>query len=283
MLDEFYSKSEKPVISFEVFPPKEPSKTEKLLEELKILKKFKPALVSVTYGAGGSNRDNSFGLTVRIKNELHITPMPHFTCICSSKDYIDGYLEAIQKEGVRNILALRGDEPKEIDVCYRDFRYASELVEYIKSKTSLSIGVAGYPEGHRDAQSLEQDIENLKIKVDAGASVVYTQIFFDNNFYYRFREKCERAGISVPIIPGILPIIDFNQLEKMSLMSNATIPNQLREKFEKFKDDKKGAIELGIEFATFQVNELLNSGVKGLHFYTLNKSYSTFQILDCVL
>lgn len=281
MLDEFYSKSDKPVISFEVFPPK--NSDERLLEELKILKRFKPALVSVTYGAGGSNRDTSFALVKKIKNDLHITPMPHFTCICSSKEYIDNYLEQIENEGIKNILALRGDEPKEIEVCYKDFRYANELVAYIKSKTSLSIGVAGYPEGHSDAQSLDEDIEKLKIKVDAGASVIYTQIFFDNDLYYRFCSKCENAGINIPIIPGILPITDFNQLEKMSSMCNASIPAKLRERFEKYRDNKEATVDLGIEFSTFQVNELLNNNIKGLHIYTLNKSYSAFHILNNVL
>lgn len=285
-LDEIYSKKTKPIISFEVYPPKDDLdgvKKEHLLNELKKLKLFNPDIISITYGAGGSNREGTLVLVEKIKNELQIEAMPHFTCICSSKDYIENHLKEVKNLGVENILALRGDEPKEINVCYRDFLYANELVEFIKKKTDLSIAVAGYPECHSACQNLDKDIENLKRKVDAGASAIYTQLFFNNDYFFRYKELVRDAGINIPIVAGILPIVNYTQLQKMADMCKIEIPQILVQKLEKYKEDNKATVEIGIDFASYQIQQLIDAGVEGLHFYTLNKAYSTEQILENVL
>lgn len=272
-----------PVISCEVFPPKNDltgEKAQTLYKELEILKKYEPSLISVTYGAGGSNRNSSLEIIKHIKDELNLNVMPHFTCICSQKSSIENYLQEILDLGIENILALRGDEPQDIDVCHLDFRYANELVDFIKSKTNLSIGVAGYPEGHIDAENLFTDIENLKRKVDAGADVVYTQLFFDNTKFFSFVQLARDAGINVPIVAGILPVISYHQLEKMLAMAKVAIPKAFLERLEKFKDNKEDVIKLGIEFASYQVQQLVDAEVQGIHFYTLNRAHSTYEILE---
>ena len=280
-LEEMY-KSEKPVITFEVFPPKKDDFSELLLH-LSVLKKYNPALVSVTYGAGGSSREKSFDIVKSVKKELGITPMPHFTCICSSKDFIVDYLNKIQAEEIENILALRGDEPKEIDVCYRDFRYANELTEFIKQRTSLSVAVAGYPEGHVDSASIEDDIDNLKRKVSSGASVIYTQLFFDNRYFLDFMERLDKADIQVPVIPGILPVSSYAQLKRMTEMCGSKVPLETDKFFSKYADDEKSIFSAGVDFASRQCEELLAAGVKGFHFYTLNKSDQVSNILENII
>lgn len=293
-LKDIYSKEEysgnmfftlkRPIISYEVFPPKNDSNGEKLNElinELRILKKYEPSLVSVTYGAGGSNRDQSVDIIDRIKNELKLNPMPHFTCVSTRKSEIKDYLFTIEKMGIKNILALRGDIP-EGAFCH-DFLYASELVEFIKKEHDLSVAVAGYPETHIESESLESDIKWLKHKVDKGADVIYTQLFFDNNKYFGFTEVCADEGIEVPIIPGILPVTGYNQLLKMTSLCKVTIPKILMEKLEKHSDDKDYTKKLGIDFASYQCRQLIDAGVKGLHFYTLNKSEAVSEILENIL
>lgn len=281
-LKEIYSNPNKPVISYEVFPPKEDTdgeKIEALFVELNKLKNYNPSLISVTYGAGGSNQNESVEIIKRIKNNLHITPMPHFTCVSTGEKDIKKYLATLDNLGIENILALRGDIPADGNIC-RDFRYASELVAYIKKVSSLSIAVAGYPEGHKDAISLKDDVEFLKQKVELGADVIYTQLFFDNSFFFSFVEKCALTGISVPVIPGILPVTGYKQLEKMAQMCKVKIPAKMAETLQKHSEDKDYIKQYGIEYASKQCEELLSNGVKGLHFYTLNKAYSVSGILS---
>ncbi len=281
-LEEIY-KSESPVITFEVFPPKKETSIDELFEHLSVLKRFNPALISVTYGAGGSSRDKSSEIVSRIKSQLGITPMPHFTCVCSSRDFIKDYLMRTEAEGIENILALRGDEPQEIDVCYRDFRYANELVEFIRSQTSLSIAVAAYPECHMDCGDISVDIENLKRKVDAGASVIYTQLFFENGYFFRFMDLLEKASVNIPVVPGVLPVSGYAQLQRMTGMCGARVPDEVDKFFSRYKDDEESIRKAGTEFAIRQSQELLAFGIKGLHFYTLNKSAQICDILDSVL
>ncbi len=273
-----------PVISYEVFPPKndeDGKKTDKLIEELKILKKYKPSLVSVTYGAGGSNQNQSLDIVERIKDELCITPMPHFTCVSTTRENIKEYLDKIESMGIKNILALRGDIPE--GAFCQDFLYASDLIDYIKSEHNLSVAVAGYPEGHMEAKSIEDDIRCLKYKVDKGADVIYTQLFFDNNKYFGFVELCRDEGITVPIIPGILPVTNHAQLEKMASLCKVTIPKTFIEKLESHKDDLDYTQKLGIDFAAYQCRQLIDAEVPGLHFYTLNKSFAVSEILENIL
>lgn len=272
-LREIYN-TDKTAISFEVFPPKENS--DKLLEEINVLKQHNPAFISLTYGAGG-NENKSFDLLTQIKN-TGINVMPHFTCISTTKENIERNINKLINLGIENILALRGDIPENKELQKHDFNHASDLVEFIKYKTNLSIGVAGYPEGHIESPDLDTDINYLKAKVDKGAEAVFTQLFFDNNNFYKFIDKTEKAGINIPIIPGIMPIISKKQVEKMVKLANITVPPNVQENISKLKD--KDLIEFGIEYATSQCEELIKNGIKGLHFYTLNKSYSTNEILN---
>lgn len=272
-LREIYN-TNKTVISFEVFPPKENS--EKLLEEIKVLKHHNPAFISLTYGAGG-NENKSFELLKQIK-DTGINVMPHFTCISTTKKNIERNINKLIDLKIENILALRGDIPENKELQKHDFYHASDLVDFIKHKTNLSIGVAGYPEGHIESPDLDTDINYLKAKVDKGADAIFTQLFFDNNNFYKFIEKTEKAGINIPIIPGIMPIISEKQVNKMVKLANITVPPNVQENISKLKD--KDLIEFGIEYATSQCEDLIKNGIKGLHFYTLNKSYSTNEILN---
>lgn len=259
-------------ISFEVFPPKDDDT--KLFEELKVLKKYNPAFLSLTYSAGG-NGGKSFKPVKDIK-DFDFDIMPHFTCISSTKESVSKDLKDLEDMGIDKILALRGDIPEDKNLIKHDFNYANELVSFIKNKTDLSIAVGGYPEGHIESPDLKTDIENLKRKVDEGADVIFTQLFFDNNKFYDFYELVEKVGINIPIIPGIMPVISKKQIEKMTTLAKISIPDDLQNALDSYEDLK----EFGIDYATKQCIDLINNGVKGLHFYTLNKSYSTGKILD---
>ncbi len=272
-----------PKISFEVFPPKGgESEFPLLYQELNLLKKYNPVLVSLTWGAGGNN-NNSMELVKSLLTDLKLNVMAHFTCICNSKENVEKHIKEIESLGIENVLALRGDEPQDIEVCHNDFRYANELVEFIKSKTDLSIAVAGYPEGHIESPDLEFDIENLKRKVDSGADAIYTQLFFNNDMYFSYVEKVRKQGISVPIIPGIMPVISYKQIERMTSLARVSVPVNMREKLERYKDRPEDIKKFGIEYASEQCCSLIQSGVSGLHFYTLNKAYSTANILDNIM
>lgn len=278
-----FTNEKKPIITFEIFPPKNIETTDslqKLYKELEVLKNYNPALVSVTYGAGGSNKDLSFEIVKHLKRNMKFEVMPHFTCVCSSREHIGKSLNELESLNIENVLALRGDESKDIQVCYKDFKYASDLVRYVKYNTELSVAVAGYPEGHIDAPDIFTDIEHLKQKVDLGGDVVYTQLFFDNDKFFNFIQLACDAGVNVPIIPGILPILSYQQLEKMVKLTNVTIPKTLMDRIERFKDSTDDVKKLGVEFASYQCQQLIDSGVKGIHFYTLNKADSCAQILD---
>ena len=278
----YFNTNKTPVISYEVFPPKndiDGQKLNHLFSELKKLCIFKPSLISVTYGAGGSNQNQSLEIIKRIKDELLVNPMPHFTCVSTDEKNIKNYLESISQINVENILALRGDIPEDGNVC-KDFEHASDLIKYIKQKTDLSIAAAGYPEGHREAFSFKKDIEYLKLKADYGAKVVYTQLFFNNSHYFNFVDECNKSGINIPIIPGILPVTNFKQLEKMATLCKVEIPATMLEILEKHKDDSDYIEKYGIEFSIKQCVELVQKNVKGLHFYTLNKSNAVSQILS---
>ncbi len=278
--DIYKGNSGKPKISFEVFPPKGGEEQyPALYAELNSLKKYKPELVSLTWGAGGNN-NNSMELVKTLHCDLDLNIMAHFTCICNSRENVENHIRDIESLGVKNILALRGDEPKDLTVCHRDFRYANELVSFIKDRTDLSVGVAGYPEGHIEASDLKTDIENLKRKVDCGGEAVFTQLFFDNDKFFSFVEKVGACGINVPVIAGIMPIISEKQVERMTSMAKISIPSRLKSQIEKFSENSDDMKKLGIDYASEQCQKLIESEVAGLHFYTLNKSYSTSKILD---
>ena len=262
-------------ISFEVFPPKD-GNISMLFDELRILKKYKPALISCTYGANGGTRDFSIEI-LRLILDLELIPMPHFTCICTTKELVEHYITQVENMGIENILALRGDKHGNESICFPDFSYANELVEFIHEKTTLSIGVGGYPQMHPESQNISTDIENLKQKVDAGASAIFTQLFFDNDKFYSYVEKVRKAGINVPVIAGIMPVRSLAQAHKMVEMTKVSVPEKLKNSLEKYTDK---SIDIGIEYAINQCRDLMNNGVKGIHFYTLNKSDMVSKILD---
>jgi len=292
-LREIYSKCEMksngvfdkkvPVISFEIFPPKndeDGSRLEKLMEHLKKLKKYNPAYISLTYGAGGTTQNSSLNIINRIQNEVGLSIMPHFTCVNSSKKHVEDYLKEIQSLNIKNILALRGDIPEGVEQKNFDFHYANELVEFINSKTDLSIGVAGYPEGHIDCDDLLIDLNRLKRKVDAGADAIFTQMFFDNDKFFNFCQLTKNAGIDVPIIPGIMAITSYTQIDRMLSMGRVTLPEKLRAQLEKHKENPDDVRKVGIEYAINQCKQLIDAEVSGLHFYTLNTSQTVSEILD---
>lgn len=282
-LRDIYKDSESCKISFEVFPPKGGEiQYPELYQELKVLKNYNPVLVSLTWGAGGNN-NNSMELVKALRHEIDLNVMAHFTCICNSKENVESHIKEIETLGIKNILALRGDEPQDLTVCHRDFRYANELVEFVKSKTDLSVGVAGYPEGHIEAVDLDTDIANLKRKADAGAEAVFTQLFFENDKFYRYVDKVRAAGITLPIIPGIMPVISLKQVLRMTSLAKISVPSTMMSKLEKYQNNPDDMKKLGIDIASEMCDDLIRNGAQGLHFYTLNKSYSTVKILDNVL
>ncbi len=271
-------------ISFEFFPPKTPEGEELLFKTIKDLERLNPTFVSVTYGAGGSTRERTIRVVKRIHEQCNLTVMAHLTCIGHSKKEIVDILKGYREIGIQNILALRGDIPKDLkkefvfpqDGC----RYANQIVSLIRKEFDdyFSIGVAAYPEGHPESPSLEKDIYYFKKKVEAGAEFAITQMFFDNNYFYRFMELLEKEGIDIPVIPGIMPITNFRQIEKFAVMCGATIPEFLVKKLEKAENSPEEISKIGIDYATKQCEDLLKNGVKGLHFYTLNKSKATIEI-----
>lgn len=280
-LKEIYQKKEydfSPNISFEVFPPKD-NDISNLFEELRIMKKYNPALVSLTYGASGTSNNFSIDVLKSIL-DLELNLMPHFTCVSATQKETEEHIIAIENLGIENILALRGDIPKGVNPCSLDFEHANELVDFINQKTTLSIGVAGYPEGHIESKTVQDDIENLKKKVDAGASAIFTQLFFNNSKFYNYVELVRAAGIDLPIIPGIMPVRSLKQIEKIVSLANVDFPKSLIEQLEKFPDDAR---KIGVDFAISQCQDLLDVGVDGIHFFTLNHADMVSEILDNIL
>lgn len=269
-------------LSFEVFPPKREGNLEQLYETIEELKGLNPHFISVTYGAGGSTRDKTIEIAAHVNNSLKVTALAHLTCVNSTRDDISRILDALTRHGIENILALRGDPPQgeeKFKPLPGGFSYASDLVSFIADRTDFCIGVAGYPEKHLEAPDLETDLLNLKKKVDAGADFVITQLFFFNEDFYRFRDLAERRGIRAPIIPGIFPLIHYQQIARTISLCGAKIPSRLAEKLEKVKDKPEEAEKYGIEFAVEQTADLLENGVCGLHFYSMNKSGPVKKIL----
>lgn len=281
-LGNLYQK-DKLIYSFEVYPPKTDEGIDKLVVELKKLEKFDPAFISVTYGAGGSTQGRSTKLIEEIHKNLKAVTVPHFTCIGMNKASIINFTQFIEGLGLHNILALRGDIPKDKTKYHPEnnvFHYANELVAFIKEQTSLHVAVAGYPEIHPEAKSIDEDLDHLKLKVDAGAEIVITQLFYENQHYFDFVEKARKKGIKVPIVPGVLPTTSISQVEKISDLCNAHIPGTLRTSLELTKEDKEKAKNIGIEFAIKQAKELIKAKVPGIHFYTLNHAEAVEKVLN---
>lgn len=270
--------------SFEFFPPKSEDGWEQLFNTIESLKVWNPSYVSVTYGAGGSTRRQTIDLVSRIKHEIGLESMAHLTCVDSSQDQILETLNNLKEKGIENVLPLRGDPSKgktSFVKAENGFGYASELVKFIRdNQYSFCLGVAGYPEGHQESGNMYKDIDNLKRKVDAGADFIITQLFFDNRFYFDFLDKVKAVGINIPVLPGIMPIVNVNQVKKFTKMCGASIPEALISKLEKVQDQPESVQAIGIEHASQQCDELIQAGSPGIHFYTLNRSNSTLQILE---
>lgn len=265
-------KSEKITISFEVFPPKTTSDYASVEQAALRVAALQPDYMSVTYGAGGGNRENTVRIAEKIQNMQKVTTIAHLTCVGASIADIDQTLDELKKVGIENILALRGDRPKNFEGDpFVDFRYASELVERIKSKGSFCVGGACYPEGHPDASNKKSDIQNLKKKVDAGCEFLTTQMFFDNNIFYNFLYRAREAGILVPIIPGIMPITRANQVESAVRLSGCNVPERFRSIVDFFGDDPEAMQQAGIAYATDQIIDLIANGIRHIHVYSMNK------------
>lgn len=262
----------KVVYSFEIFPPKAASGIDTVYNTIEALGDLSPDYISVTYGAGGSVRENRTGeLSGVVKNKLKIEPLAHLTCICATREEVDYILSDLAAKGISNILALRGDIPRDGKLPdKRDFPYAADLVAYIKEKGSFNVVAACYPEIHSEAPSPEADIANLKRKVDAGVGHLVTQLFFDNEKFYAFRDRIEAAGIRVPVTAGIMPVTSKNQIEKMVHMCGATIPAKLMKIIDKYGEDPLAMRDAGILYAAEQISELVSQGVRGIHLYTMN-------------
>lgn len=274
----------KTVFSFEVFPPKKESGVETIYKTLEELKQLNPDFISVTYGAGGVGVANAttVDLCSKIKNEYGIETIAHLTCLYNTKEDIDRILEELKEKGIDNILALRGDANPNFELKH-DFRYASELIEYIMSK-NMGFNVSGgcYPEVHQEAESMIADIKNLKKKIDAGADHLISQLFFDNNAFYDFIEKVRIAGIDVPIEAGIMPVTNKKQIERMVSMCGASIPAKLSKVLQRFGDNPEAMRDAGISYAIDQIIDLVANGVEGIHIYTMNDPYIAGKITKSV-
>jgi methylenetetrahydrofolate reductase (NADPH) len=277
--------------SFEFFPPKTAEGAEALYEEVKALESLRPSFVSVTYGAGGSTRDLTHNLVIRLKQQTGLDPMPHLTCVCHKEAEITGILERYAKAGISNILALGGDVPKPLgdyDRSQDSFRYACDLVKHIKAfndkgihkdPRGFGICVAGYPEGHPGTPNRMKEMDHLKAKVDAGADWICTQLFFDNKDFYDFRDRCELAKIKVPVVAGIMPVTSVKGMMGMADMAlGAHFPAPLLRALNRAGGDPDGVRRVGVHWATEQCRDLLDNDVRGIHFYTLNKSTATREI-----
>lgn len=275
---------QRPTLSFEIFPPKKQEENmDDMLQTIDELAQLNPDFISVTYGAGGSTTKNTVEIASIIKNKYHIESVAHLSCIDATKQQLTTILDALKENNIENILALRGDYPKDFDASKapNEFRYASELNNFICEQYPNDFCLSGacYPEVHEEADSLESDLAALKAKVDAGASYLITQIFFDNNYYYRLLREAKNRGIHVPIIAGIMPATNAKQLLHISKLSGCNIPYELSAMIEQFSNNKDAMLEIGLNYAVYQMMDLISNGVEGIHIYTMNKPHIAKEIL----
>ncbi|HMB00525.1 MAG TPA: methylenetetrahydrofolate reductase [NAD(P)H] [Spirochaetota bacterium] len=272
----------KPVLSFEFFPPKTTMSTLSIGETIGELKYLQPDYVSVTYGAGGSSQDMSFTLNDHINNRTGLTTMAHYTCVGASRDKVKSDLLRLKELNIENLMLLRGDPPSgqgDFEPAVDGFAYAAELVAFSRKLGNFCIGVAGYPEKHIQAPDMKTDLKYLKEKVDAGADFIVTQMFFKNEYYFRFLEQVRDIGIKCPVIPGIMPITNYKNIAKFAKMTNTSIPPEIIKQFEGIENNPAKMLEVGTNIAYEQCSELLDAvECPGIHFYTLNKSSATLDI-----
>ena len=278
-----YYKNDSPVISFELFPPKTEKGMAQLKERLPKLISLEPSLMTVTYGAMGSTRQRTLEITSMIKNQYGKETAHHLTCVGLRRDEITKMLKEIRENNIENIVALRGDPPQgeaSFKAPEGGYSYGNQLVEHIHGFDEFGIAVAGYPETHIEAPDSETDLQNLKRKVDAGADVVITQLFFDNRDFYAFVDRCRAIGIEQPIIPGLMPILNGQQIKRITGICGASIPDELSQQLEGAAEDQDRVHEIGITHTANQAMDLLNNGVLGIHFYVLNQYFHISEIMD---
>jgi methylenetetrahydrofolate reductase (NADPH) len=273
-------------LSFELFPPKTAIGMTRLAEQADKLVKYSPDYITCTYGAGGSTQDRTLEVITGVRKQHQLPVATHLTCVGSTVEQLRDYLVQALQAGVQNVVALRGDPPQgetRFTPTAGGFQYANELVSFIRSEfPEMGIAVGGYPETHQEAASSESDLINLQRKVDAGADLIITQLFYHNDDFYRFREQCEQRGIRVPIVPGLLPVTNLGQIQRIASLCGAKLPQPLIADLQNFQDDLHGQFEVGVKFANQQVQELVAQDVAGLHFYVLNKSAATGRALEGV-
>ncbi|MBR84623.1 MAG: methylenetetrahydrofolate reductase [NAD(P)H] [Euryarchaeota archaeon] len=270
-------------ISYEFSPPRTADGIPAVLEALDELKVYRPDFVSVTYGAGGSTRAFTGEITVQAKKVAGVEVMAHLTCVGQTKEEIHGVLERLDAAGVENVIALRGDPPRgetEFVPVAGGFPHATDLLSHIKANFKFGVAAACYPEGHTESVDVDADLDYIKLKVEKGADFLVTQLFYDNRYYFDYVERAKAAGIDVPIVPGVLPVLSSAQVRRFTTLCGSTIPSDLGKLLDKYADDDSSARDMGVEYATAQVRELWDQGVPGVHFYVLNRSYSVSRILD---
>lgn len=270
------------VLSFEVFPPKPTADERTIFETLNGLKELRPDFISVTYGAGGgSNCSKTLEIVSAVKNKYGIESAVHLPCINISKDDVLDIMEKLKLNGIENILALRGDISPDIKPC-GDFRHANELIDFIRENGDFNIIAACYPEGHPESENIVKDVQNLKIKADAGANHFITQLFLDNDYFYSFRERIALAGINIPIEAGIMPVTNKKSIERMVKMCGVHLPKKFMRIMDKYEHNPEALRDAGIAYAIDQIVDLITQGVDGIHLYTMNKPYVARKIYEAV-
>lgn len=264
-------KSDKPTLSFEVFPPKTSDKFDSVKRATEEIAALKPDFMSVTYGAGGGTSEYTADIAANIQNTFGVPALAHVTCVSSSKQKIDTVVENLKSKNINNVLALRGDIPDGLDLNHLDYRYASELIDDIKAHGDFCIGGACYPETHPESDNSENDIRNLKIKVDKGCEFLTTQMFFDNNILYNFIYRAREAGINVPIVAGIMPVTNAKQIKRIMSISQSALPQRFIKIVDRYGNNPDAMMQAGIAFATEQVIDLYANGISAVHIYSMNK------------
>ncbi len=265
-------KTETPHISFEVFPPKTDAGFNGVMSATEQIAALHPSYISVTYGAGGGTSKNTVEIASRIRDDMGVTSLAHLTCVSSTKDTVHHVIDQLKEKGIENILALRGDIPKDTDFPLPDhYHYASELIEDIKTRGDFCIGAACYPEGHVESEYKKDDIRNLKHKVDCGVDFLTTQMFFDNNILYNFLYRIREKGITVPVIPGIMPVTNGKQMKRICELSGTILPERFRAILDRFGEDPQAMQQAGIAYATDQIIDLIANGINNVHIYSMNK------------
>lgn len=273
-----------PLLSVEFYPPRTAEAVDGLVRAANRISESKPDFISVTYGAGGSTRDLSATVSRRMKDEVGLQVMPHFTCVGSTREELGEIVDEFYNEGYRNIMALRGDPPQgheTFQVTEGGFAYASDLVAFIKERhPDMCLGIAGYPEKHPEAPSLDIDLDALKIKVDAGGSFITTQLFFENEAYFRFTDHVRACGIDLPIIPGIMPVLSLKQIKRITQLCQSQLPKALESALSQVENDPDAVRAIGVDWAQRQIAELIERGAEGVHIYALNKAKSAIELIN---